>query len=51
MFLFLPAGIEGLRGLCVPKSVAEDTVPWLMKSTIPPPWQVGAAGPEVDAGT
>lgn len=34
------AGIEGLRGLCVPKAVAEDAVPWLMKSSIPPPWQV-----------
>ena len=36
----LVAGIEGLRGLCVPKAVAEDAVPWLMRSTIPPPWQV-----------
>ncbi len=32
--------MEGLRGLCVPKAVAEDTVPWLMSSTIPPPWQI-----------
>ena len=37
---YLFAGIEGLRGLCVPKAVAEDAVPWLMRSTIPPPWQV-----------
>ena len=34
------AGVEGLRGLCVPKAVAEDAAPWLMTSTIPPPWQV-----------
>ncbi|GAX82092.1 hypothetical protein CEUSTIGMA_g9520.t1 [Chlamydomonas eustigma] len=34
------AGIEGLRGLCVAKSVAEDAVPWLMRSSIPPPWQI-----------
>ncbi len=33
-------GPEGLRGLCIPKSVAEDSVPWLMKSSIPPPWCV-----------
>lgn len=33
------AGIEGLRALCVPKSVAEDRFPWLMRSTIPPTWQ------------
>ncbi|KAK9805787.1 hypothetical protein WJX73_010284 [Symbiochloris irregularis] len=30
------AGIEGLRALCVTKAVAEDRVPWLMKTTIPP---------------
>jgi len=34
------AGIEGLRGLCHPKSVSEDAVPWLMRSSLPPPWQV-----------
>lgn len=34
------AGIEGLRGLCVPKAVAEDSAPWLMTSSIPPPWQL-----------
>ncbi|GFR39785.1 hypothetical protein Agub_g270 [Astrephomene gubernaculifera] len=34
------AGVEGLRGLCVPKSVCEDRLPLLMKSSIPPPWQV-----------
>lgn len=33
------AGIEGLRGLCVPKAVCEDRFPWLMKSSLPPPWQ------------
>ncbi|KAG1661699.1 hypothetical protein FOA52_002035 [Chlamydomonas sp. UWO 241] len=35
------AGIEGLRGLCHAKAVSEDAVPWLMRSSIPPPWQVG----------
>ncbi len=34
-----PAGVEGLRGLCVPKAVCEDRFPLLMKSTIPPPWE------------
>lgn len=29
------AGIEGLRGLCVPKSVAEDRFPRLLKTEIP----------------
>eukprot|EP00775_Hariotina_reticulata_P003897 gene3897-4151_t len=41
-------GPEGLRALCIPKAVAEDALPWLMKTTIPPLWQhpVGpAAGP------
>jgi len=33
------AGIEGLRGLCHPKAVCEDRVPWLMSSSLPPPWQ------------
>lgn len=33
------AGVEGLRALCIPKSVAEDALPWLMKTTIPPLWQ------------
>ncbi|GLC58293.1 hypothetical protein PLESTB_001342900 [Pleodorina starrii] len=33
------AGIEGLRGLCIPKSVCEDRWPLLMKSSIPPPWE------------
>jgi acyl-CoA reductase-like NAD-dependent aldehyde dehydrogenase len=33
------AGIEGLRGLTVPKSVSEDAIPWLMGSSLPPPWQ------------
>jgi len=32
-------GIEGLRGLCHPKAVCEDRLPWLMKSSLPPPWQ------------
>jgi len=31
------AGIEGLRGCCVPKSVVVDRFPWLMKTNIPPP--------------
>lgn len=35
----MPAGIEGLRGLCVPKAVSEDAAPWLMRSSLPPPWQ------------
>ncbi|KAK9916194.1 hypothetical protein WJX75_009917 [Coccomyxa subellipsoidea] len=30
------AGIEGLRGLCVPKAVCEDRFPWLMRTDIPP---------------
>ncbi|GIL95004.1 hypothetical protein Vretimale_1119 [Volvox reticuliferus] len=29
------AGVEGLRGLCVPKAVCEDRFPMLMKSSIP----------------
>ncbi|CAL8470086.1 g9628 [Coccomyxa elongata] len=29
------AGIEGLRGLCVPKAVCEDRFPWLMRTDIP----------------
>ncbi|GIL63479.1 hypothetical protein Vafri_17528 [Volvox africanus] len=33
------AGVEGLRGLCVPKAVCEDRFPMLMKSSIPPPWE------------
>ncbi|GLI61056.1 hypothetical protein VaNZ11_003318, partial [Volvox africanus] len=33
------AGVEGLRGLCVPKAVCEDRFPMLMKSAIPPPWE------------
>lgn len=31
------AGIEGLRGCCVPKSVVVDRFPLLMKTNIPPP--------------
>ena len=31
------AGIEGLRGCCVPKSIAVDRFPLLMKTNIPPP--------------
>ncbi|PNW88530.1 hypothetical protein CHLRE_01g033350v5 [Chlamydomonas reinhardtii] len=34
------AGVEGLRGLCVPKAVAEDRFPLLMRSSIPPAWQL-----------
>jgi len=30
------AGVEGLRGMCIPKAVCEDKYP-LMKTTIPPP--------------
>ena len=37
------AGIEGLRGMCTPKAVCEDVVPWLMKTTIPPPLQYPVA--------
>ena len=33
------AGIEGLRGMCVPKAVCEDRFPWLMRTDIPPPLQ------------
>lgn len=33
-------GVEGLRGLCVPKAVAEDRFPLLMRSSIPPAWQL-----------
>ncbi|KAK9825118.1 hypothetical protein WJX74_010698 [Apatococcus lobatus] len=29
-------GIEGLRALCIPKSVTEDRFPWLMRTDIPP---------------
>jgi acyl-CoA reductase-like NAD-dependent aldehyde dehydrogenase len=31
-------GVEGLRALCVPKAVAEDAWPLLIKTTIPGPW-------------
>ena len=31
------AGIEGLRGCCHVKAVAEDAVPWLIRTDIPPP--------------
>jgi acyl-CoA reductase-like NAD-dependent aldehyde dehydrogenase len=31
------AGVEGLRGCCVPKAVAEDAIPWLIRTDIPPP--------------
>ncbi|KAK9808600.1 hypothetical protein WJX72_000341 [[Myrmecia] bisecta] len=30
------AGVEGLRGLCIPKSVTEDRWPWLMRTDMPP---------------
>lgn len=33
------AGVEGLRALCIAKSVCEDRWPWLMKTTIPGPLQ------------
>jgi len=31
-------GVEGLRSLTVPKAVAEDRWPWLMRTAIPAPW-------------
>ena len=37
------AGVEGLRGCCVPKAVAEDAVPWLIRTDIPPPLQYPVA--------
>ena len=33
------AGVEGLRGICVPKAVSEDIAPWLLNTTIPGPLQ------------
>lgn len=36
-------GIEGLRGMCVPKVVVRDRAPWLMKTEIPPPLQYPVA--------
>ncbi|KAJ9528462.1 hypothetical protein QJQ45_020356 [Haematococcus lacustris] len=45
------AGIEGLRGLCVPKAVSEDRLPWLMKSSLPPPWQYPVQDIAFDFGT
>ncbi|CAG9461445.1 unnamed protein product [Pedinophyceae sp. YPF-701] len=42
------AGIEGLRGLCVPKAVCEDRVGWLMRTTIPPPLQYPVADSAFD---
>lgn len=30
------AGVEGLRGLCVPKAVCEDALPALIRTSIPP---------------
>jgi hypothetical protein len=32
------AGVEGLRALCYPRSVAEDRFPWLFSTSIPRPW-------------
>ena len=37
------AGVEGLRGCCVPKAVAEDALPWLIRTDIPPPLQYPVA--------
>jgi acyl-CoA reductase-like NAD-dependent aldehyde dehydrogenase len=37
------AGVEGLRGCCVPKAVAEDAWPWLIRTDIPPPLQYPVA--------
>mmetsp|Transcript_60585 Transcript_60585/g.192323 ORF Transcript_60585/g.192323 Transcript_60585/m.192323 type:complete len:285 (+) Transcript_60585:86-940(+) len=33
------AGVEGLRGCCVPKAVCEDALPLLLDTRIPPPLQ------------
>lgn len=45
------AGVEGLRGLCVPKAVCEDRFPLLMNSSIPPPWQYPVKDNAVAFGT
>jgi acyl-CoA reductase-like NAD-dependent aldehyde dehydrogenase len=37
------AGVEGLRGCCIPKAVSEDRVPWLIRTDIPPPLQYPVA--------
>ena len=44
------SGVEGLRGLCVAKAVCEDAAPWLMTTTIPPPWCIPAQDIGVDFG-
>ena len=36
-------GIEGLRGMCVPRVVVLDRAPWLMKTALPPPLQYPVA--------
>jgi acyl-CoA reductase-like NAD-dependent aldehyde dehydrogenase len=33
------AGVEGLRGCCIPKAFAQDRWPWLIRTDIPPPLQ------------
>lgn len=46
------AGVEGLRGLCVAKAVAEDAAPLLIKTSIPAPlrYPIGAGGYEMVRG-
>jgi acyl-CoA reductase-like NAD-dependent aldehyde dehydrogenase len=46
------AGVEGLRGLCVAKAVAEDAAPLLMRTSIPAPlrYPIGAGGYEMVRG-
>lgn len=44
------AGVEGLRGLCVPKAVCEDKYPF-MSSSLPEPWQYPVKPNAVAFGT
>lgn len=36
-------GIEGLRGMCVPRVMVQDRLPWIMKTALPPPLQYPVA--------
>jgi hypothetical protein len=36
-------GVEGLRGMCTPRVVVLDKMPWLMRTSIPPPLQYPVA--------
>ena len=36
-------GIEGLRGMCIPRVVVQDRMPALMKTALPPPLQYPVA--------